>query len=137
MFQLAPDGQPGIPLAKLASTTDEILFYDDVPLFEDELHDNGMASLSVRIVNNFRYAKRMIYTEHVDLDSSASCLTRYSFCYGTSYESIVFFSASTMSVYSTRSGPDKYCARSKAVRCLTTKSEWSGSIHFHPIGGAS
>lgn len=29
---------------------DQILFYEDVPLFEDELHDNGESILNVRIV---------------------------------------------------------------------------------------
>lgn len=29
---------------------DKILFYVDLTLFEDELHDNGIASLSVKIV---------------------------------------------------------------------------------------
>lgn len=29
---------------------DKILFYTDLTLFEDELHDNGIASLSVKIV---------------------------------------------------------------------------------------
>jgi len=37
-----------IPLAEL-SRQDPILFYAEVPLFEDELHDNGASSLIVRI----------------------------------------------------------------------------------------
>jgi type 2A phosphatase activator TIP41 len=36
-------------LAEL-SRQDPILFYAEVPLFEDELHDNGASSLIVRIV---------------------------------------------------------------------------------------
>ena len=32
---------------------ENILFYDDVHLFEDELADNGVASCSVKIVNNY------------------------------------------------------------------------------------
>jgi hypothetical protein len=39
-----------IPLAEL-SRPDPILFYAEVPLFEDELHDNGASSLLVRIVS--------------------------------------------------------------------------------------
>ena len=39
-----------IPLAEL-SRQDPILFYAEVPLFEDELHDNGASSLIVRIVS--------------------------------------------------------------------------------------
>ena len=38
-----------IPLAEL-SRQDPILFYAEIPLFEDELHDNGASSLIVRIV---------------------------------------------------------------------------------------
>ena len=39
-----------IPLAEL-SRQDPILFYAEIPLFEDELHDNGASSLIVRIVS--------------------------------------------------------------------------------------
>jgi len=39
-----------IPLAEL-SRPDPILFYAEIPLFEDELHDNGSSSLLVRIVS--------------------------------------------------------------------------------------
>ena len=49
-FKQASDKHPGIPLAKLARQDEPILFYDDVVLFEDELHDNGIANLSVKIV---------------------------------------------------------------------------------------
>jgi type 2A phosphatase activator TIP41 len=41
-----------IPLKLLARqdpVLDRILFYDDVALFEDELHDNGESILNVRI----------------------------------------------------------------------------------------
>jgi len=38
-----------IPLAEL-TRPDPILFYAEIPLFEDELHDNGASSLIVRIV---------------------------------------------------------------------------------------
>ena len=41
-----------IPLAEL-SRQDPILFYAEVPLFEDELHDNGASSLIVRIVSTW------------------------------------------------------------------------------------
>lgn len=39
-----------IPLAEL-TRKDPILFYAEVPLFEDELHDNGASSLLIRIVS--------------------------------------------------------------------------------------
>lgn len=38
-----------IPLAEL-TRPDPILFYAEIPLFEDELHDNGSSGLLVRIV---------------------------------------------------------------------------------------
>lgn len=38
-----------IPIAEL-SRQDPILFYAEIPLFEDELHDNGASHLIVRIV---------------------------------------------------------------------------------------
>jgi len=47
------DPSNGIPLAEL-SRPDPILFYAEVPLFEDELHDNGSSSLLVRIVSHGR-----------------------------------------------------------------------------------
>ena len=38
-------------LARQDAILDQILFYDDVPLFEDELHDNGESILNSRIVS--------------------------------------------------------------------------------------
>ena len=43
-----------IPLAEL-SRQDPILFYAEIPLFEDELHDNGASSLIVRIVSVYSF----------------------------------------------------------------------------------
>ena len=40
-----------IPIAEL-SRPDPILFYAEIPLFEDELHDNGASHLLVRIVRH-------------------------------------------------------------------------------------
>ncbi|KAI0311025.1 type 2A phosphatase activator TIP41 [Amylostereum chailletii] len=42
------DSQHGIPLAEL-TRPDPILFYAEIPLYEDELHDNGASHLLVRI----------------------------------------------------------------------------------------
>ena len=39
-----------IPIAEL-TRQDPILFYAEIPLFEDELHDNGASHLLVRIVS--------------------------------------------------------------------------------------
>lgn len=39
-----------IPLAEL-TRQDPILFYAEIPLYEDELHDNGASNLLVRIVS--------------------------------------------------------------------------------------
>ena len=38
-----------IPMAEL-TRQDPILFYAEVPLFEDELHDNGSSNILVRVV---------------------------------------------------------------------------------------
>ena len=44
-----------IPLAEL-TRQDPILFYAEIPLYEDELHDNGASHLLVRIVRLSREA---------------------------------------------------------------------------------
>jgi len=46
----SPD-HPGIPLALLARTDISILFFDEIPLFEDELGDNGIADVTIRVVS--------------------------------------------------------------------------------------
>ena len=43
------DPTQAIPIAEL-TRPDPILFYAEIPLFEDELHDNGSSILLVRIV---------------------------------------------------------------------------------------
>ncbi|GAA5887718.1 hypothetical protein JCM6882_001507 [Rhodosporidiobolus microsporus] len=48
-FTPAPPSHRGIPLAQLARTDIPILFFDEVPLFEDELGDNGIADCTVRV----------------------------------------------------------------------------------------
>ena len=52
-FINAPDNHEGIPIHLLADTSQPILFYDDIQLFDDELGDNGQVSLNVKIVINF------------------------------------------------------------------------------------
>ena len=51
-----------IPISEL-SRPDPILFYAEIPLFEDELHDNGASSLLVRIVGTA--------SSHIDLVNDA------------------------------------------------------------------
>ncbi len=50
-WELAERNNPNhsIPLAEL-TRHDPILFYAEIPLYEDELHDNGASHLLVRIV---------------------------------------------------------------------------------------
>lgn len=48
-----------IPIAEL-TRPDPILFYAEIPLFEDELHDNGSSHLLVRIVSALSQPKRKI-----------------------------------------------------------------------------
>lgn len=47
-----------IPMDKLRSTSEPILWFSQVPLFEDELHDNGIADFSTkaRIMGTFWFA---------------------------------------------------------------------------------
>ncbi|KAK4054914.1 Tap42 interacting protein [Microbotryomycetes sp. JL201] len=58
-FEPAPASHPGIPLHTLARTDIPILFYDEVPLFEDELGDNGSADLTCRVISIFGTSKRV------------------------------------------------------------------------------
>lgn len=44
------DEKRTIPISEL-TRPDPILFYAEIPLFEDELHDNGSSHLLVRIVS--------------------------------------------------------------------------------------
>lgn len=53
-----PPTHPGIPLASLARTDIPILFFDEVPLFEDELGDNGIANATVRVVSRVIHSQR-------------------------------------------------------------------------------
>ncbi|GEM06320.1 signal transduction-related protein [Rhodotorula toruloides] len=48
-WQSAPPTHPGIPLPLLARMDIPILFFDEIPLFEDELGDNGIADVTVRV----------------------------------------------------------------------------------------
>lgn len=47
---------------------DKILFYHDLTLFEDELHDNGIASLSVKIVSKFFSLNLIILTNKIKIE---------------------------------------------------------------------
>ncbi|BGP28821.1 Tap42 interacting protein [Rhodotorula toruloides] len=55
-WQPAPPTHPGIPLPLLARTDIPILFFDEIPLFADELGDNGIADVTIRVrVNHFSF----------------------------------------------------------------------------------
>lgn len=43
------DDTKEIPLNKLSNTNEPILFFDDMVLYEDELADNGISSLSIKV----------------------------------------------------------------------------------------
>ncbi|GAA5922454.1 Tip41p [Sporobolomyces koalae] len=75
-WEPAPPTHPGIPLALLARTDIPILFFDEVPLFEDELGDNGIADVTIRVRVNAssfyvlaRYALRIdhVLFRHFDV----------------------------------------------------------------------
>lgn len=57
-WEQAPPTHPGIPLALLARTDIPILFFDEVPLFEDELGDNGIADVTIRVVSSQDFTSR-------------------------------------------------------------------------------
>lgn len=57
-FESAPPSHLGIPLHLLARLDIPITLYGEVPLFEDELGDNGIADLTVRLV---RHLSRSTY----------------------------------------------------------------------------
>ena len=65
-----------IPIAEL-TRPDPILFYAEIPLYEDELHDNGSSHVSVRIVGppfDASTLRLLIYTPSY----SVSCLNVFS-----------------------------------------------------------
>ena len=62
-----------IPLAEL-TRPDPIVFYAEIPLFEDELHDNGASSLLVRIVWSSHY----VWQRDTHILPSALCPRAYS-----------------------------------------------------------
>lgn len=49
-----------IPMAEL-TRPDPILFFAEVPLFEDELHDNGTASYTIKIVSRVLEESVFVY----------------------------------------------------------------------------
>lgn len=66
------DPSDTIPMAEL-TRQDPILFYAEIPLFEDELHDNGASHLLVRIVSPLRQTLLRIYHHHVNMFPRESC----------------------------------------------------------------
>ena len=71
-----------IPLAEL-TRHDPILFYAEIPLFEDELHDNGASHLLVRIVRRPSDLYRGTMELKLVLNTSVSCRLAYSSCSGS------------------------------------------------------
>lgn len=54
-----PSDTDEIPMGLLARqdpVLDQIIFYDDVSLFEDELHDNGESVMNIRIVSSLSFS---------------------------------------------------------------------------------
>ncbi|SGY18263.1 BQ5605_C015g08023 [Microbotryum silenes-dioicae] len=72
-FTPAPEGHPGIPLHLLARQDIPILFFDEVPLFEDELGDNGTAELVVRVVST-SFITRNLYKRASKRKEPNDCL---------------------------------------------------------------
>ena len=53
-------------LARQDPILDQIIFYEDVPLFEDELHDNGESILNARIVRDTHISVQFTESLHAD-----------------------------------------------------------------------
>lgn len=51
---------------------EKILFYEELTLYEDELHDNGISNLSVKIVCSFAYLSNLKYLGHGFLNYSTT-----------------------------------------------------------------
>jgi hypothetical protein len=67
------DPSQKIPMAEL-TRPDPILFYAEIPLFEDELHDNGSSALLVRIVRPLH----LVFSVHLAKFDGAACYARLS-----------------------------------------------------------
>lgn len=67
------DPTHAIPIAEL-SRQDPILFYAEIPLFEDELHDNGASHLIVRIVRLYESVCLTMKNTHTCAASDANLL---------------------------------------------------------------
>lgn len=122
-WRAAPPTHPGIPLASLARTDIPILFFDEIPLFEDELGDNGIANVTVRVVRALSALLRGPSKSLTDCDGSASIANRSLSCRDSPSESTTSSSATTTSGPITRSGPARLSARSRAARHRTNSSE--------------
>jgi hypothetical protein len=71
------DPTASIPMAKLATQNEAILFYEEVPLFEDELHDCGIADLTVRIVSFPPCARKSLIKPQRVMPSCLFLLSRF------------------------------------------------------------
>ena len=80
------DDSHSIPYDQL-SRPDPILFYAEIPLFEDELHDNGSSHLTVRIVSGLH---RFGLTSITRFGFSVSCQRVYFSSLGLHYASITY-----------------------------------------------
>lgn len=76
-------------LSRQDPVLDRILYYEDVPLFEDELHDNGESILNARIVSTGSLVAHACCASVSGIlrRDSESCLTRFlsfiAFSYGS------------------------------------------------------
>lgn len=83
-------------LARQDPKLDQIIFYDDVQLFEDELHDNGESVMNVRVVSfSWPHRSKIIRLMYHHL-ASGSCLIHSSFFHVSSFVWIMFSSEHMM-----------------------------------------
>ena len=88
------DESHAIPIAEL-TRPDPILFYAEVPLFEDELHDNGASQLTVRVVSFNQSFTRSLIEETI----RELCQIVSSFYLDLRFAWIMFSSELTILVY--------------------------------------
>ena len=100
-------------LARQDPVLDQILFYEDVPLFEDELHDNGESILNVRIVsrhlknNPSDLGRKLALKAETTCTYSESCPIHSSFSHDYSYVSTMSCSEYMMFGYITHLAPTR------------------------------
>ena len=84
-----------IPIAEL-SRQDPILFYAEIPLYEDELHDNGMSQITIRVVSPKPHCLLFYFAMFNIQSLRGSCRPLSSYSRDLLFEWIMFYSERTI-----------------------------------------